>query len=289
MSKIIEALHQRIKPFKPDKPSPQAPPTSPHSPTKSYQMTQKELADVYFGGLGPKTPSLPTPTVIRVIERKRTFIVPWVLTGLVCVTAGALLFSGRRINIDVNILDEGTWRVREARIAGGSGFQALSGLARTAAGEGSLIPTEATDISPLRFRFAGAAVLNSSREKTILTLANSSLSDIAYAAIDFKPPMSLAQHKLVFEARGESGGEKLEIIFRDTRNNSSLNVRRIEPFRSGLSTHWQLAEITIDETATFHRDSIVQMRFEFGSQRTTNPPQMTLFIKNIRSVPVQEV
>ncbi len=122
----------------------------------------------------------------------------------------------------------------------------------------------------------------------MLTLANSSLSDIAYAAIDFRPPQSLAQHKLVFEARGGAGGEKLEIIFKDTGNNSSLNVMRMEPFRSGLSTHWQLAEITMEEAATFHRDSIAQMRFEFGSQRTANSPQMTLFIKNIRWVPLKE-
>ena len=99
------------------------------------------------------------------------------------------------------------------------------------------------------------------------------------------PPVNAAFHRLVFEARGESGGEQIELIFKDALNNSSLNAQRIIPFESGLSTHWQLAEIRLEDSAAFQAQQVTQMRIEFGTQRTDNPPDSSLFIKNIQWIP----
>jgi len=275
MSKIIEALQERIQPTKKSKQ-----PKSSES-GKAYEMTQQELADVYFAGSGKKPEKLPAPTIVRVIDKKnRTFFFPWLITTLALLLLTFALFSSKRIWIDVQIIDESVWDTARAP------SPRQPPIPHQAVPLTATSPEDVQLLSPLNFRFAGAAVLNSSRERHMLTLMNSSLSGIAYAAMDFKPSVNALQRKLVFEARGKNGGEQLELIFKDADNNSSLNQKRIQPFPTGLSTHWQMAEITIQEGPAFHANRITQMRFEFGSQRTENESSSALFLKNIQWLPI---
>jgi hypothetical protein len=116
----------------------------------------------------------------------------------------------------------------------------------------------------------------------MLTLANSSLSSLAYAQMTFDPPISGLGRTLQFDVRGQQGGETLELIFKDIDNNSSLNWQKLIVEPEGLTTGWTTAEIRLEASNYFNADSLREMRIEIGTQRTKNPESAVVFIRNMR-------
>lgn len=289
MSKILEAL-QRPHGQETGKPrrAESGMSRSSISAKEVRQMTQEQLADVYFQRSG-KVQELPAPTIIRVSEKERSFFLPWVITLLALTVTVFSLFSTKRIAIDIRVLED---KVPQSEVS-----RSLEPVR-----EAAPLPTqpepvyvttapvrsipEVVSLSPLDFNFAGASVLNSSRDRKQMTLANSSLSGLGYAAINFEAPFPGSRYVLSFDARGRAGGEQLELIFKDIFGNSNLNWKAVIPFPDGLKTEWQTATVKLEETEYFHADAIKQMRIEVGTQRTKNVSDAMIFLRNMQWLPL---
>jgi hypothetical protein len=266
LSKIYEALEKLKK---------RTPPSQTPSTTArplSYEATQKELAEVYFSNTS-KTRPMPSPTVVRVVEKRRSYMIPWVITTLALFIMVFALFSTKRIAIDINLLDDGM--TSPARGVG-LGDQPVPGT---------------IEIPLTGFQFSKAAIGASNISDDVLKLGNgySAGSVSAYAATDFQPPFGAADYVLSFEARGKDGDESLEVIFKDESFQSSLNAKPIYPFPMGLSRQWQRAEIKIVSSNRFNAKKIIQLRFAMGSGRVHNASQSEIFIRNLRWKPKRGV
>jgi len=268
-------------------------------PSGSRKFTQDQLADVYFQDY-EKQKSLPPPTVIRVAQGSRSVPILWVLSLLALSLSVYALFGTKKLWIDVNIIDGG----REvAALPQGVGLGAAVAKAaepdeaakalrepaetQSFSGATSGLP-EAVTLNPMEFEFAGAAVLNSSKNSQQVVLANSTLSGLAYATYKFGRPLQADRYRLVFEARGLGGGERLEFVFKDTSRKSSLNWKVLDPFPEGLGTAWQLAEIALDDSESFNAKAVTEMRIEFGSQRTRNGSDAVVFLKSMQWLPRED-
>jgi hypothetical protein len=262
LSKIYEALEKLKK---------RTPPSQTPSATArplSYEATQKELAEVYFSDTSKARP-MPSPTVVRVVEKRRSFMMPWVFTTLALLIMVVALFSTKRIAIDINFLDDGmTSPVRGDRI----GDQPVPGT---------------IEVPLTGFQFSKAAFGASNISDDLLKLGNgySAGSASVYVATDFQPPFRATDYILSFEARGKDGNESLEVIFKDESFQSSLNAKPIYPFPVGLSRQWQRAEVKIVSTDRFNAKKITQLRFAMGSGRVHNAPQSEILIRNLRWKP----
>lgn len=250
----------------------------------SRQQIHEQLADVYFQGPRQQqqqlisdeaNPSFHAPTVVRVVDRSRSYFFPWVVTLLALALSVFTLFSSKRIAIDVRITDAAAPQT-SAPAEPIYAVPAPAAVSRLA---------EAVSLAPSDFIFSGAALLRSSKERQQLVLTNSSVSGLAYAHAMFNPPFNALGTRLYFEARGMKGGEKFEIVLKDANGNTSLNWKPIIPFPDGLSSEWQPAVIDFEPTRFFDPSAIQQIRIEFGTQRTGNAADATLMIRNLQWAP----
>ncbi len=281
MSKIIDSLQKRFG-------TPtgiEAAQTSPASQSdrSARREIHEQLADVYFQN--PKQqiaedPQAPfhAPTVVRIVDRSRSYFLPWVITLLALALSAFALFSTKRIAVDIRIMDSAVPQPDSGAVAAAAPSDAGRPAARAAI-------AEALPMSPSDFIFSGAALLRSTREKQQLVLTNSSVSGLAYAHANFNPPLPALGKRLYFEARGMKGGEKFEIVFKDANGNTSLNWKPIVPFEGGVSTDWQPAVIDFEPSRFFNPNAIQQLRIEFGSQRTGNSADATILIRNVQWIP----
>ena len=295
MSKIIEALQRPIRMRVEKGAFSEQEKLRTGSPRNQRHMTHEQLADVYFPGNGKAHEQLPAPTIIRVADPQRSFFVPWLITLLALGLSAFALFSTKRIAIDIRIIDD----------AGSAAAQTSAQTTLTPPAAYPIQPKvsvppeaailepiasaelpEAITLSPLDFRFTGAAVLNSSRERSQITLANSTLSGLAYAVVDFDPPFQADRYALSFEARGSIGGEQIELIFKDVNGNSSLNWKNLMVFPEGLTTNWQPATIKLQRSDFFNPQVIRQLRIEIGSQRTGNESDAVIFLRSLQWLPL---
>lgn len=255
---------------------------------KARTMTQKQLADIYFRSGTGETQQLPAPTVIHVKEKKSFQFFPWFISLLALSISIFTLVSSKKFEIDIRILDNKP-AIHNAEKALGSGVDRADVLIDKSAVNLNLLQAaqipEVKEMFPTQFRFAGASVLNSSKDRTHLTLANSTLASLAYAWIEYEPPINLAAYRLFFEIRGMNGGEQVELIFKDKNGNSSLNWKSIKPFDGGLLTEWQPFSLDLEATPYFDAHQIQQMRIEVGSQRTGNPADAKVMIRNLQLWP----
>src|SRR3990167_7948021 len=106
MSKIIEALKVRSAQMPAKDASAENQPKEIRVERSSHELTQEQLADIYFSATGKPRTSEP-PVIIRVVERARlaTYI-PWLIACAAFVATLFSLFSTRMILVDVKILDE---------------------------------------------------------------------------------------------------------------------------------------------------------------------------------------
>ena len=137
------------------------------------------------------------------------------------------------------------------------------------------------------FVFEGASRLKSSKNAKGLTLVNSTVAPFARASLRFDKPMNFTASKIVFYAKGRNGGENLALALKDRGNILAFERGTIFPFPNNLTSDWQKAEIVLqDVSKEFDARNVASMRFEFGSKETKNKPGDTVFIKDLRVVPV---
>ncbi len=269
MSKLIESLKASAREFT----------TRTHAPLEeapakksSYEMTQEQLADIYFSN-SEKTKKSELPMVLKVIERRYSApIAPWIIASVALLITGFSLFSTKRVFIDIKVVDDPYLQ----------GASAVRESAKTTEPEaGNEIPLTNTS-------FDGAAKLNSRRDdKGGLTLVNSSISSFARVNVAFSPPLNLAGAKIVFYAKGQKGGENLSIALKDGQNVSAFEGGSFFPFAAGLSASWKKAEIPLSGMSQdFDVKKITNLRIDFGSKETGNKNGDTIFVKDFQVVPL---
>lgn len=277
MSKIIDSLQKRF-----GTPSGiEAAPTVPASQSdrSARREVHEQLADVYFQN--PKQivedpqAAFHAPTVVRIVDRSRSYFLPWVITLIALALSAFALFSTKRIAVDIRIMDA----------AAPQGYPEAAGSALPSQPAPHTEMAEVMPMAPSDFIFSGAALLRSTREKQQLVLTNSSVSGLAYAHAIFNPPLPALGKRLYLEARGMKGGEKFEIVLKDANGNTSLNWKPIVPFENGVSSEWQPTVIDLEPSRFFNPNAIQQLRIEFGSQRTGNSADATILIRNLQWIP----
>jgi hypothetical protein len=271
MSKIIEALKVR---------------SSPKEMTverTSHDLTQEQLADIYFSATGkPKTNDV--PVIIRVVEKSRfASLIPWLITFAAFLITALTLFSTKRIFVDIKLIDEKSPYLRALQ-RDSEEYSRETGAKNAAPMPGA---AAANKFSVPDFNFEGAAYLNSSKDRNGgLTLINSSVAPFARATLSLDPPLDLSHANIVFYAKGAQGGENVAFALKDKENIQGFYKGKIYPFPDRLTSSWQKAEIQVDlDTAKdFDPKSVTSVRFEFGSKDTGNKPGDTVFIKDLQWV-----
>ncbi len=282
MSKIIEALKVRTS----QAPRDEVAPRGTHEikiDKSSRELTQEQLADIYFSTTGkPKTSE--APVIIRIVEKTRlATYVPWIVACLAFLITMFSLFSTKRILVDVKVLDE------KSAYYHGLDRRSLADSA-TPLDDASLDKSAGVSASKFEvqdFVFEGAAYLNSSKDKNgLLTLINSSVAPFARATLRLDPPLDLSHSKIIFYAKGGRGGENVAFALKDEDNIQGFYKGKIYPFPDRLSTSWQKAEISIREETgkDFDGKSVTSLRFEFGSKDTGNKPGDLILIKDLQWV-----
>ena len=267
MSKIIEALKVR---------------SSPKEMTverSGRDLTQEQLADIYFSATGkPKTSEV--PVIIRVVEKSRSSsLIPWIITFAAFFVTALTLFSTKRIFVDIKLIDEKSPYLRVMQHDSEEASYGGSGAPQTALSANKFFAQD--------FNFEGAAYLNSSKDRNGgLTLINSSVAPFARAVLTLDPPLDLGHANIVFYAKGGRGGENVAFALKDKENIQGFYKGKIYPFPDRLTTSWQKAEIAVDldTTKDFDGKNVTSLRFEFGSKDTGNKPGDTVFIKDLQWV-----
>jgi hypothetical protein len=267
MSKLIESLKSGIKDF-------------PKENKTVHQMTQEQLAEIYFSG-SDKTRRPDTPMIIKVVEKSPAVsIIPWLIASLAFFLMALSLFSTKRIFVDIKVIDEKSPYLAALQQIQLNPFAYLPG-------HGLAAPVSQR-ISPLEFSFEGASKLKSAKTEQMLTLVNSSVAHFARANVYFESPLDLSQSKIIFYAKGKKGGESVTFSVKDRDNVSAFERGDLNPFPDKLTTQWQKGEILLtDETAqAFNPRGVSSMRFEFGARQTKNKPGDTIFIKDLQIVKI---
>ena len=268
MSKVIESLRASAREFTKKK-------SDIESGATPYEMTQEQLAQIYFSG-GQKEKRSEMPLVIRVVEKpSASNWLPWVLALIAIAMAGFSLFSTKRIFVDIKVIDD-KFDAQEVR-----------GQTAHLTTRSSSADTRPNALSLQAASFEGAAKLKSAKNGSELILVNSSIASFARASLSFPEPIDLAGSKLVFYAKGQKGGERLAIAMKDRDNIQGFRQGEFHPFPAGLSNDWQRVEVPLTETAEgFDAKKVAGLRFEFGTKSTENKPGDTLFIKDLQVLPV---
>ncbi len=284
MSKLIESLRAGASQFAKR-------PTNGHAVTAektAHELTQQQLADIYFSSGSEKAKKSEYPLVIKVVEKPRpAALLPWVITSLAFLITAFSLFSTKRIFVDVKVIDEKSpyW----AAMSGGTLPVSAAPASVESLPQETLGPVAETGpgerIATDRFIFEGAAKIKSNKDRSMLVLANSSVAPFARANLFFNPARDFAAQKIVFLAKGQHGGENLAIAIKDRSNIQAFDRGRLLLFPNGLGSEWQTAEIALsDLPKEFDERHVAQMRFEFGSKEVNNKPGDTVFVKDIRVV-----
>lgn len=268
MSKIIDALGKfgaetREGRLQPD-------PRAREARRTPYEMTQEELGDVYFAR-SAAAKQLPPPTLIRVVEGRRTYFLPWAITTLALAFATAALFTSKRLSVEIRVVDDA------ASLESAATAPAKPNASRAT---GAAIPVPVSD-----FALSAGAGPPARASRGELVISNRAPAGPVYAAAVFRPPFDASRRVLEFEAMGEAGHETVEVILKDARSQTNLNVAPIRPFPRGLATRWQKARVTVERGEFFDAARIVQLRFEAGADRTGNPVGSTVHIRNVRWTP----
>lgn len=259
MSKLIESIKQATKEA---------------SAKTTHEMTQEQLADIYFSG-GDKGKKTDYPLVIKVVEKpaKASTVAPWLITSIAFLITAFSLFSTKRIFVDIKVIDE-----KSPYLASAAPYEMPVAPAKPAQPEisGNKIPLTSID-------FEGAAKLNSSKNSEGLTLVNSSVANFARATINLKEPLNLEGKKIVFYAKGKYGSEKIALALKDQNNIPAFQKGRIFPVPGGLGPDWQKVEILPSSFENeFEPSKTTHIRFEFGSKDTGNKAGDTILIKDLQ-------
>jgi len=248
----------------------------------SYELIQEKLSDVYFPD-AEKSKKSEYPVVIRVVEKQGiSSLVPWIIASVAFLITALSLFSTKRIFIDVKVIDEKNPYVVSLMQTSRTGEAAVPHPSPLQSGdEDSLGKISLKDVV-----FEGASELNSSSEKSGLTLVNSSVANFARAQLNFRTPVNMEGSKIVLYAKGRQGGENLALALKDSNHVLAFEKGKLFPFPDGLSSEWQKVEIPLTNVSKeFNPRKVESLRFEFGSKDIHNKPGDTVLVKDLRIVP----
>ncbi len=272
VSKILETLRASEKDISSEK--------------STYEMTQEQLASIYFPSANKEKgakPELPAPIIIRVVEKQKlSSLIPWVIASVAFLITALSLFSTKRVFIDVKMIDEKNPYLatfEEARFT--QNLPAPRAVERELSGDETVMEK----ISHESFIFEGAAKLKSSKDKQTLTLVNSSVAPFARASFYFDVPADLTNAKIVFYVKGAVGGERLAVAVKDEENILAFRKGKIFPIKDPLTVQWQRAEISFNDAApNFDKHKVKSLRLDFGSKDTENKSGDTIFVKELQIV-----
>ena len=223
--------------------------------------------------------------MIKVIEKQRvSSVVPWLLASISFFLLALSLFTTKRVFVDIQIVDDK--HSYFSRQENEPSVPAADKEARSSepAAQNVIL---GDPISMQGFLFEGAAKLGSAKDKTSLTLVNSSVAVFARANLYFTSPVNLTGSKIVFYAKGNHGGENLALAVKDKENVQAFTKNKAFPFPNALTTDWQRAEIPLtDAVQAFDPRNVVNLRFEFGSKDTANKAGDTIFVKDLQILPL---
>lgn len=244
------------------------------------EATQDRLADIYFKARAqaPQAFSSERPVIIKVVESPRFLtVLPWVIASVAFLVTAFSLFSTKRIFIDINVVDDKNPFIETSR-EGRSDYPLPPFESEPRGGP------DGPERLPLKpFRFEGAGSQQSSAEKAGLRLVNTSIASFARATLHLPEPLDLSGRRLIFEARGINGGERLGVAFKDNGNLSAFAKGRIFPYPDGLTTQWQKAEVILADTvAGFRADRVSAIRFDYGQKDAGNRPGDIILVRDLR-------
>ncbi len=99
--------------------------------------------------------------------------------------------------------------------------------------------------------------------------------------IDFVYPVDLRGKSVILEIKGKSGGEKVELTFRNQFAEGYTPQMTIRP-QTSLLPDWQRLKIDLEESnPQMDLSCVVHIGLEFGSSTVQNPVNSALFVKNI--------
>src|SRR5688572_23156315 len=102
MSKLMEALKASAK----DKPA-VSEETGARSAKTDYEMTQEQLAEIYFSGTEKRPQESRPPMIIKVVEKPgMASLIPWIITSVAFLITAFSLFSTKRVFVDIKVIDE---------------------------------------------------------------------------------------------------------------------------------------------------------------------------------------
>ena len=273
MSNIIESLKTAVKSQ-----------TKESAPKKSdYELTQEELANIYFTS-SQKSRNPELPMVIKVIERPgAASVVPWIIASAAFLITAFSLFSTERVFLDIKIIDEKhPFFTGAPLLPPGAEPKEAAPKAEEREYYGEAEKVFLDDVT-----FDGASKLNSTFDRSSMTLVNSSVAPFARATVRFEAPKNLKNGKVVFYAKGSRGGENLGVALKDRGNVLAFEKGKVYPFPRKLTHDWQRAEVPVKNTLqAFDPSQVASVRFEFGSN-ADNRPGDTVFVKDIQIIPGQ--
>lgn len=133
--------------------------------------------------------------------------------------------------------------------------------------------------------FYGAALRDSKILQDGIYLINDGTTGWASAGFDLANPTDLTNGSLEFFVKGLSGNESLELMLRDSDNNSYLPQAHNLIFNKNMGGEWQFVSIPFDSFSGYYNSKrINHIGFEFGTQTTSNEPGTSIYIKNIKIV-----
>lgn len=119
------------------------------------------------------------------------------------------------------------------------------------------------------------------QEQGEMKLVNGSGCNWSAMGIDFVYPVDLRGKSIILEVKGKTGGEKLEMTFRNQLAKEYTPQMTVRP-SNNLLTGWQRLQIVMEEdSASMDLSCVVHIGLEFGSSTVQNPANSTLFVKNI--------
>lgn len=280
MSEIIEALKASGKDFE----------DRIQKKKSSYELTQEQLADIYFSSGERTKKQLDAPLVIRVVEKPAlASAVPWIITSVAFLITALSLFSTKRVFIDVKIIDEKSpylrhFRDEDAALSGADyGVPAPAERARDFS---ALESGRGAPISSDGALFEGGATSRSESDREGLKLVAGTGAPFSRAQLQIDTPIDITGSKLVFYARGAKGGERLGVALKDRENVNAFPKGTHEPFPAGLSSEWQRIEIPVSATVKeFDERHVSGLRFEFGTTMQNHAGD-TVWIRDLEVVPL---
>ena len=223
------------------------------------------------------------------LSAKIFHLFPWLISFLAVLLLLVNIAYRGKINIKIEILDNDAGRITSDVSKGASTHQPLPLIEENAGPEYVstflILNGRINNQIIKKIGFYGAALNDSKISKDGVCLISDGTAGWASAGFDLIEPMDLTNSSLEFFAKGLKGNESLELILRDSDNNSYIPRAYNLIFNKNMGGEWQFASVPFDNFKGYYNSRRVNhIGFEFGTQTTSNEPGTSIHIRNIKIV-----